>query len=72
MGFRLAVKPHECPQCGSYLVRPTKTRTVVEDIVSMIFLGPYRCDDCDRRFFSFETRSVRKSSVFKEAVGRIG
>jgi predicted RNA-binding Zn-ribbon protein involved in translation (DUF1610 family) len=61
MGFHFAVKSHECPQCGSYLVRRSKKRTLVEYIVCrLLFVRPYRCDDCDIRFFKFGTRSTRK------------
>ena len=61
MTFRFALKSGECPDCGSHLVRHSRRRTFVERIAFLLLLvRPYRCDDCDIRFFTFETRSARK------------
>jgi predicted RNA-binding Zn-ribbon protein involved in translation (DUF1610 family) len=61
MGFRFTTKSHECPQCGSYLVRLSKRRTWIEHVVCrLLFVRPYRCDDCDARFFGFGAASTRK------------
>jgi len=56
MGFLFTAKSHACPRCGSYLVRRSKKKTLVEYVVwLLLFVRPYRCDDCDIRFFGFGT-----------------
>ena len=62
MKFRFTSKSHECPRCGSHLVRLSKRRTSVERVVCrLLFVRPYRCNDCNSRFFGFGAASTRKS-----------
>jgi transposase-like protein len=61
MRFRFTAKLHECPVCGSCLVRHSHKRSVLEQIVCLaLFLQVYRCDKCDARFSS--SRGVKRSS----------
>jgi hypothetical protein len=41
-----------CPQCSSHSVRQSRRRGVVERIVCAVLqVLPYRCNDCDHRYF---------------------
>ena len=39
-----------CSRCGSNSVRRSKRRGVIEKALSIV-VRPYRCRDCDHRFF---------------------
>ena len=55
--------PTRCSRCGSNSIRRSKRRGVIEKALSII-VRPYRCRDCDHRFFPlFQTsRSHAKTS----------
>jgi C4-type Zn-finger protein len=40
-----------CPRCSSKDVRRSRRRNLLERIASVL-IKPYRCDNCDYRFFS--------------------
>ncbi len=47
-----------CPYCRSKVIRRSKRRGVVESsILSLISVRPFRCKECDRRFYSFISRA---------------
>jgi len=43
-----------CPHCQSTSVRRSKRRGAFElSVLSLIPMRPFRCEDCDRRFYAF-------------------
>jgi hypothetical protein len=63
MTLRFAKKVQECPVCASSSVRRSTRRGFVERIwFRLAFVWPYRCDDCDSRFWGFQ-RSYRGSTT---------
>ena len=41
-----------CPECGSQTIHRSMRRGLKESILHRVFLvSPYRCDDCDHRYF---------------------
>jgi hypothetical protein len=58
--------PALCPCCQSKAVRRSKRRGVFEStLLSLIHVRPFRCMDCDRRFYglAFQTSSIQSKSV---------
>src|SRR5271155_2363430 len=54
-----------CPRCQSRATHRSKRRGTFElTILSVIPLRPFRCEDCDRRFYAFvsATDSVSRHS----------
>jgi hypothetical protein len=57
---------HECPECGSHYVRPSRRKGFVEVVVlRFLLLWPYRCNNCDVRFLDF-TSSQRNPTEQKK------
>jgi predicted Zn-ribbon and HTH transcriptional regulator len=48
-----------CPACRSTRIHRSKTRGYFEGFVAKLSIRPYRCDDCDRRFFR---RAAKRTS----------
>jgi DNA-directed RNA polymerase subunit RPC12/RpoP len=43
-----------CPHCQSKATRRSKRRGTFElTVLSLIPMRPFRCEDCDRRFYAF-------------------
>ena len=43
-----------CPHCQSKTVRRSMRRGAFElSVLSLIPMRPFRCEDCDRRFYAF-------------------
>jgi len=41
-----------CPNCDSARIHPSRRKGFVEKgILAMIFVRPFRCEECDDRFF---------------------
>jgi hypothetical protein len=41
-----------CPNCGSLLIHRSRKKGIFEYVLSgIIFVHPFRCDECDSRFF---------------------
>jgi ribosomal protein L37AE/L43A len=58
--------PALCPRCERKAVRRSKRRGVIEStLLSLIRVRPFRCMDCDRRFYglAFQTSSIQSKSV---------
>jgi hypothetical protein len=46
-----------CPNCQSGAIRRSKRRGLVERVfLRVAMVWPYRCEDCDARFWSFRRR----------------
>jgi len=42
----------ECPECGGGVMHSSRRRGVVEKVLCGVLpIHPYRCNDCDYRFF---------------------
>jgi DNA-directed RNA polymerase subunit RPC12/RpoP len=42
-----------CPSCGDHRVRRSRTRNWGEALLKLALFHPYRCRDCERRFWAF-------------------
>ncbi len=42
-----------CPHCGSLEVRPSGRRVVRDYLALLVFLTPWRCEGCRKRFYRF-------------------
>ncbi len=44
---------HKCPKCGSAQVSRSKRQGMIEKVISVVGLLPYRCNNyrCNHRFF---------------------
>jgi transposase-like protein len=49
-----------CPSCRGTRIHRSKTRGYFEGLVAKLSIKPYRCDDCDRRFFR---RAAKRNST---------
>jgi hypothetical protein len=59
MQLLFAKKMHACPQCDSSLVRRSTRKGFLERILyPLLFVWPYRCDDCDVRFLDFHRQAI--------------
>ena len=55
---------HLCPQCNSERIRRSKRRGFVEGVpLTMLFLKPFHCGDCNHRFFRWPTVSARFNAI---------
>jgi hypothetical protein len=60
MPLLFAKKIKKCPRCESHLVRRSARRGFVERFLyPLLFLWPYRCDECDVRFLGFRRQYAR-------------
>jgi hypothetical protein len=51
-----------CPHCKSKYIHRSKRRGIFElSVLTLVPIRPFRCEDCDRRFYSFasDTNSVQ-------------
>ncbi len=64
MGPSFAKKLHECPTCGSHSVRRSERRGIVEKFLyRLLLIWPYRCLECDGRFFDYKSQVSRSSQA---------
>ena len=43
-----------CPQCNSKYIHRSKSRGIFElSVLTLVPIRPFRCEDCDRRFYWF-------------------
>jgi len=42
-----------CPSCGSQNTRRSKRRLLLDPLYTIFGFLPYRCEDCNHRFFKF-------------------
>jgi hypothetical protein len=40
-----------CPQCTSARIHQSRRKGIVERVLAMMFIRPFRCERCDLRFF---------------------
>ena len=52
--------PLNCPACGSANVRRSQRRNVFENALRGLRLRPWRCLDCQARFFRFRRRQPNR------------
>ena len=52
MSILRVVRRMECPECGSGMMHRSRRKGVVEKVLCGVLpIHPYRCNDCDYRFF---------------------
>jgi ribosomal protein L37AE/L43A len=55
---------HKCPVCGSPEVRRATRKTVFEVyILPLVKLHPYRCSECDKRFYARSEHAQRPLAI---------
>jgi hypothetical protein len=65
MHLTFAKKVSECPVCESNSVRRSARTGFVERIwFRFAFVWPYRCDNCDSRFWGFQRSYQASDSSF--------
>jgi hypothetical protein len=50
----------KCWYCGAGKVRPSQSRSWPDKLVGTLFLTPYRCGGCLKRFYGFRTFPVEE------------
>jgi hypothetical protein len=59
---------HACPTCESQAIRRSSRKGFVERILlRMALVWPYRCDDCDSRFWGFQRSAPTIKELLKTA-----
>ena len=51
-----------CPDCQSDQIRRSRTRGTVESLLAILLIRPYRCEECDYRFFCWSIQSKSKAT----------
>jgi hypothetical protein len=65
MQLTFAKRINECPVCESSSVRRSKRRGFVERVwFRVAFVWPYRCADCDLRFWGFRRTDPASHRAF--------
>jgi uncharacterized protein with PIN domain len=68
MELHFAKTVHACPRCESRAIRRSMRKGVVERVfLRMALVWPYRCDDCDVRFWGFQRSAPRMKELMKTA-----
>jgi len=53
-----------CPNCGSQLTHRSRKQHIFEYVLSaMVFVHPFRCEECDLRFFRWSLREKRTAAA---------
>lgn len=60
--LKSAVESIECPDCRSDQIRRSRTRGIVDSFLARLLIRPYRCQECDCRFFRWSIRHRRKAT----------
>jgi hypothetical protein len=56
--------PH-CPECHSERIRRSKRRGIIErGLLTVVWLKPFRCADCNHRFFLWPVKDPSKGGLF--------
>jgi hypothetical protein len=56
--------PRFCPRCHSKVIRRSKRRGLFElSLLSVIPVRPFRCDDCDCRFYALASAADQIQST---------
>jgi len=45
-----------CPCCQSHQIYRSRTKGILESLMTRVFVRPYRCLDCDYRFFRWSLK----------------
>ena len=56
-----------CPRCGSDDVRQSVRHSVVDRMMAVVRLAPYRCRACRNRFFRFGAQNGKRARSIAEA-----
>ena len=52
-----------CPHCGSAQVSRSRRRGIVDTLLMVVLLRPYRCLKCDGRSYQFSVRAKSFSRI---------
>jgi hypothetical protein len=52
------ISTHKCPECGTHKVRRSNRYGMLDRVLSVVNVYPYRCCECpsQKRFYSFGRR----------------
>ena len=70
MELRFSKAPHVCPDCASDAIRRSVRHGLIERVfMRLAMVWPYRCDDCDSRFWGFHRTAPAQATnrYFKTA-----
>jgi hypothetical protein len=48
-----------CPKCGHTNTRPSARKRLLDPLLKLVFMVPYRCRTCLKRFYVFTPLSQR-------------
>lgn len=51
-----------CPDCQSDVIRRSRTRGIAESLLAYLRIRPYRCEECDHRFFHWSLQHKPKAT----------
>jgi hypothetical protein len=51
-----------CPDCQSHQIRRSRTRGIIKFLLASLRIRPYRCKECDYRFFRWSLPHQPKST----------
>lgn len=52
----------QCPTCNSESTHRSHRHGIIENVVSLLRIYPYRCDDCNKRFLARRKPTTREAS----------
>lgn len=64
--FRTPAMPIHCLSCHSKHIHRSKTRGTLEHLLGLLALRPYRCEECDYRFFYYSRLSAGRHKPASE------
>lgn len=58
-----------CMKCGFRSVRRAKSHKMLDNLARLLFLRPYRCGKCLRRFYGFRSHRVTSAAGYRAEAG---
>ena len=58
-----------CMKCGFRSVRRAKSHKMLDNLARLLFLRPYRCGKCLRRFYCFRSRRITSAAAHRAQAG---
>jgi hypothetical protein len=57
------IRPLICPLCGKNVILRAQARKLSESFLALLFIAPFRCQSCHRRFFRFRLGLVYPANI---------